>query len=103
MPSPQSHAGHLRKTIERVQGGVSNKVIDRRSIRIPPSSPLISGKWQAFVGMNNIYRRQYDVQYNEFPRLLIFLNIRASFNVQQDEQLHTTMVFAKAGSAPCRL
>jgi hypothetical protein len=44
-----------------------------------------------------------DLQYHEFPRLLVFVNVRPSFNVEDDEELHTAMEFSETWCFPGRL
>lgn len=46
---------------------------------------------------------QADVQSDKLPSVVIFIDVRTTFDVEQDEYLHSTMVFLEAFRIEARL
>lgn len=113
----QTHTYLLRKTIKRIQRRIPHKMV-RRNIRISPASFLVpsANKGKQGTGQSGLLRKQgttrekkqegrrKDVSQNyKFPCVLFFPDVRSTFYVKKDEQLHPPMVLPESRRIPCRL
>jgi hypothetical protein len=90
----QAQADLVREAPERVQRRVADKVV-RLDIRVG-SSALLEPRRQ-------LCKTDRNSQCHELPRLFVLLNVTSALDEQQDEDLHTSMVFAESRRVPSGL
>jgi len=48
-------------------------------------------------------RMRENVQNDKFPDVFFFIDVRSTFNIQKNEELHSTVILFKSRCMPCRL
>lgn len=99
---PQSKADLVWKAVEGVQRGVSHKMIRLCDLRRPPFALFVS------ILMNNVHASgngnkgsgKGDSQNSKLPQILRVVDVRASLDVEKDEQLHPPVIFSESRVVP---
>lgn len=99
---PQSKADLVWKAVEGVQRGVSHEMIRLCDRCRPPFALFVSIliSTRTYWGNGNKELGKENSQNDKLPRILRVVDVRASLDVEKNEQLHPLVIFSESTVFP---